>query len=317
MGSHRVRGLSQLHLGQDDDSPGVVTRLGPDLWALVEDVGVPLITAALVTTIASAYVDRACFRLTFADGTVLKGRRVESVPDAERLAVLGALLDPRHFPRVIARRGRSLLTQWIEGEPLAMEPAPAKLVRQCGQLHRTVHRCRVDSHAEGLRRRSTDWEPRLDRLLADLVAASALDAGSARAAYRLATRHAPRTPRVGLCHGDFCDENMVKDQGGTVHVVDNDSLAVDEFEYDMARTWYRWPMEQDAQCAYAEGYGRSEDAIGFAEHFLHWALTVVIESSTFRVRARTPRAREALARLQSLVKTEGRFETFPRVLAGA
>jgi hypothetical protein len=109
---------------------------------------------------------------------------------------------------------------------------------------------------------------------------------------------------------------MVEDQAGDIQVVDNDSLAVDEYEYDLARTWYRWPMSPAAERAYVDGYGRSEDGVRFAEHFLHWALTVVIESSAFRVRAQSPLAHEALARLHALLKTEGRLEAFPRLLAG-
>jgi thiamine kinase-like enzyme len=291
-------------------------RLGPDLSALVEDVGVPLIAAALVTTIASSRVDRACFRLTFADGTVLKGRRVESVGDAERLAVLTALLDARHFPRVIARRGRALLTPWIQGRAFAAGRDATALMRRCGALHRGIHRRRIDADVKPLRRRSTDWEPRLEKLLDELVMASAIDAGFARAVHHLASHHAPQAARSGLCHGDFCGENMVQDQAGDIQVVDNDSLAVDEYEYDLARTWYRWPLSPAALRAYVDGYGRSEHGIRFAEHFLHWALTVVIESSAFRVRARSPLAHEALARLRALLKTEGRFETFPRLLAG-
>lgn len=294
----------------------VAGHLGPDLSALVEDVGVPLVAAALVTTIASARVDRACFRLTFADGTVLKGRRVETVAGAERLAALTALLDARHFPRVIARRGRAILTPWIPGRAFAAGRPATALVRRCGALHREIHRCRIDAEVKQLRRRSADWEPRLDTWLADLVTASALDAASARAVHRLVTHHAPPASHSGLCHGDFCGENMVEDEAGDIQVVDNDSLAVDEYEYDLARTWYRWPMSPAAQRAYVDGYGRSEDGIRFAEHFLHWALTVVIESSAFRVRLQRPLARGALARLHALLRTEGRFEALPRLFAG-
>lgn len=310
--------VSRQELAGGSEAPfprAALDELGPDLQALVEEVGAPLVGAAAITSIPSARADRACFRLTFADGRVLKGRRVEAEADARRIHALGALLPARHFPRVLGRRGRALLTNWIEGQSLVAEP-PAAVLRRCGRMHRALHRLDVGPAFAGLRRRSVDWEPRLDRLLAELVAASALDGDLATEAYRLVVRHAPSRPRAGLCHGDFCGENMVRDRTGTLRVVDNDSLAIDEYEYDLARTWYRWRLSPEAQRAYAEGYGVSEDGAAFAAHFVHWALTVVIESSVFRLRANAPTVRDALERLRRLVQTEGRGAVLPRALAG-
>jgi thiamine kinase-like enzyme len=166
-----------------------------------------------------------------------------------------------------------------------------------------------------LRRRPADWEPRFDRLLADLVAAEALDPGAARETARLAVLHAPRTASVGLCHTDFCGENIVTDAAGTVFVIDNEGIAVDAYEYDLARTWYRWPMTELQQRAYAEGYGDHDHATRFASHFLYWALMALVESSAVRVRVRAASARIPLSRLAELLRSHGRGERFPRLLS--
>lgn len=287
-------------------------ELGADLRALVDDIGTPLLAAEPVTAVPSASTDRACFRLTFADGTVLKGRRVETVRDAERIVFLGSFLDTRVFPPVLARRGRAIVTSWVAGTPVSRREWTPALFRRCGRLQASLHAVVLGPADLSLRRRPAEWEPYLDGLLRGLAASEAIDVGTAGRIRALAARHAPHAPRQGLCHGDFCAENMIKTAPGPISVVDNDSLAVDAYEYDLARTWYRWPMESRAESAYAEGYGGSPWGQSFAEHFLHWALLVLVESSSFRIRARAPSAAVPLARLRVVLKREGRGDEFAR-----
>jgi thiamine kinase-like enzyme len=153
------------------------------------------------------------------------------------------------------------------------------------------------------------------QLLRALVAHRALDARDAREVHRLAAVHAPRAATARVCHTDLCPDNLVLTDGGQVSVVDTEGLTVDAAEYDLARTWYRWPMTASQQRAYAEGYGAHAHAAAFADHFLHWALQAVTESAAFRVRRRAAGAHVPLARLADLVRTHGRGEAFPRLLA--
>jgi hypothetical protein len=290
--------------------------LGPDLWGLTEDVGTPLLAAVPATTLPSVAAFRAAFRLTFSDGTVLKGRRVNSPDDAVRIEALSALLDTRHFPRILARRGRALLEPWRPGEPLRLDDRTTALFRACGSLQAALHRIPLPQTVGHLRRRPANWELRFDRLLADLVASGALDPGAGREIARLAVLHAPGTSSVGLCHTDFCAENIITDAVGAIFVIDNEDICVDACEYDLARTWYRWPMTELQQRAYAEGYGHHEHVDRFADHFLHWALMTLVESSAFRVRTRVPGASIPLERLAELLRSHGRGERFPRLLRG-
>lgn len=291
-----------------------IDELGPDLCALIGGVGVPLVAATLVTTIPSTRADRACFRLTFADGTVLKGRRVQTGADAERIDILGSFLNPRYFPRVVARQGRALLTDWVQGTSLRPDDCTVKVVRRCGRLHATLHRLVLSPAAANFRRRPLEWEPWLDASLRELVASEAIDVSLATGIARLVVRHAPRAPHAGLCHGDFCAENIIRGAAGAICVVDNDGITVDAYAYDLARTWYRWPMERREQQAYADGYGRSEHGRNFADHFLHWALMVLVGSCKYRVRARVPSMGVPLSRLRAVVESEGRTEGLPRLL---
>ena len=91
-------------------------------------------------------------------------------------------------------------------------------------------------------------------------------------------------------------------------------FAIDSPEYDLARTWYRWPMTAAQQQAYADGYGAHEHVARFAAHFLHWVLIVLVESAAYRARVGAATVRVPLQRLAYLLSPRGRNDSFPRVL---
>ena len=92
-------------------------------------------------------------------------------------------------------------------------------------------------------------------------------------------------------------------------VIDNEGLSVDAPEFDLARTWYRWPMTARQQRVYAEGYGIHDHSARFETHFLHWALMAVLDSAAYRIRAHPASARVPLDRLAALRETSIVFAT--------
>jgi Ser/Thr protein kinase RdoA (MazF antagonist) len=281
-----------------------------DLATLVHAVGVPLTAAELVTRLRAPAVDRACFRLTFADGRVLKGRQVETLEQAERLQALTARLDRRHFPAVLERHGRAFMTEWIEGTPLHHRRWTRRLLEECGGVHAAVHRLAVET-APRWRRRHGRWQTRMTAALGVLVDAARIDRGAARRAEGLASRFAPPAVALGMCHGDLCAENIVVNRDGRVVVVDNDSLAVDAWGYDLARTWYRWPMTDDQRRHYMAGYGRAAHLEDIEAHFIHWAITVLVEAAAFRVRVGVDGADRPLSALRRVLRDPVRGARFP------
>ena len=298
------------------DPAALEAWLGSDLSTLITAFGVPVAEVVPVTTIRSSG-PRASFRVTLADGQILKGRRLPGSADVVRIVRLSSLLDPRYFPPVLAHRGDALLTRWIPGRPA--EPAawtPARL-RTCGRLHAAIHRLPVSPDIASLPRRTSDWGTRLDQWLGELLACGALDAGQAAEVRRLTADSAPTRTSTGVCHTDFCADNIIITEAGRVCVVDNEGLTLDSRELDLARTWYRWPMTPTQLRAYADGYGAHDHSASFADHFLHWALLAVLDSAAYRTRARHASVRIPLDRLQELLRTQGRNEPFPRVLSRA
>jgi len=285
-------------------------RMPEDLQVLVSEVAVPLVGALLVTTLPSPRVDRACWRLTFADGRVLKGRYVETVEQADRLEALTRRLDHRSFPPVLSRYRRALLTAWVDGTPLDRRRWSTAMLGACGAVHGAVHRTRVESRPAWYRRHG-DWHARLESRLRDLVDARVIEAVEARRAETLAGRFAPEAAASGLCHGDFCAENIIVDGHARPVVVDNDSIAVDAYGYDLARTWHRWPMTEAQSHAYMAGYGPAGHLAEVEAHFVHWAAVVLVEAAAFRVQVGLDGADVPLRRLHALLQAPHRYGRFP------
>ena len=289
-------------------------ELGLDLCRLIAAVGVPVVAVRPITTIPAVDGQRGSFRVTLADGQTLKARRLRTPSDVERITRLSSLLDPQFFPPILAHRGCGVLTRWIPGRSMRSEDWTPSALRLCGALHAAFHRLPIAADVASLRRSPSRSEQRLTQLLDELVVHRALDACQANAVEYLTSLTAPPSQSTAVCHRDFCDDNIIMSRGGQLCVVDNETIAIDSPEYDLARTWYRWPMTASQQQAYADGYGAHEHVRRFAAHFLHWALIVLVESAAYRARAGAAPIRVPLQRLTDLLRTGGRHESFPHLL---
>jgi hypothetical protein len=136
---------------------------------------------------------------------------------------------------------------------------------------------------------------RLERRFAELVERHAWDAGDAQAALDVSRQYAPATCEVGLTFGDFCRENLVRRGSGEICLVDTEELSMSACDYDLARTWYRWPMTRRDRQAYLDGYRRRRSPAEFIAHLPYWAVAAIVDSALFRERlhgdARLPRER--------------------------
>jgi thiamine kinase-like enzyme len=284
-------------------------QFGEDLWALVGALDAPLVGVTCVSSLPSRHRQRGAFRLELPGGRVLKGRRLESSTQAERIEDLSRLLDHRYFPRVLARRGCALLMEWIEGRPLAPSDCHPDLLRRCGALQGSLHS--IPLAPLPARRHAQNWRTRLDEEIEVLVRRQALGRRDGEEASRLAVAYAPDCFAVGFSHGDFCLENMVMRSPGRVCVIDNESLVIGAYEYDLARTWYRWPMNSREHKAYFVGYEGYRSAAAFRAHFPHWAVIALVKAALFRVQSQTRDVWVPIQRLEALLR-EARGRTSRR-----
>ena len=298
----RANGAGRRADGQALRIRDAPARLGADLWALVAGLDAPLVAARILTSLPSPVMTHASFRLRLANGRTVKGRRVETPDQAQRIAELLPRLGSRHFPRVLARHGCALLETWIPGTALARVAVGARVYRRCGRILGSIHITRPPDRMVTWPRSVVHLLATAERQLAQLEGLGALSPASARRALRHLRDAVPDDITVGIIHRDFCAENIVLTPTRSLHVVDNETIRIDAPEWDLARTWYRWPMTPPQREAFLTGYRSRRDPTSFVRHFPFWSIAALVDTALFRLRARTPAAALPVRRLAALLR---------------
>jgi hypothetical protein len=288
--------------GQIVVAPGLEPIIGADLLALIRERSESLVSLTEVSALPSPVRRRAAFRLEFAGGLTLKGRRLESAARASRIErFLGLGLDG--FPRVLSRRGDALLIEWVEGRVLsALDPVPPAVLEQCGRMLGALHRLEAP---EWLGVRSLSPEDSLAKLQMAaglLSAAGELDRHLARMAVEAAAAARPRRVSGGITHKDFCAENIVLGPSRGPVSVDNGTVSFGPLDLDLARTWCRWPLSAADWQHFLRGYSEFRSHAGFAEHFAFWVIAALVASASSRLHSGTGHHREPLERLRRLLE---------------
>jgi aminoglycoside phosphotransferase (APT) family kinase protein len=279
--------------------------LGPDLAGLIKGIDSRLSGVVRLTELHSSNDARGCYGLRFANGQTFKYRRMQTAERAEMLERLLSHLASPHIPRILARHGSGLLIEFVHGRRLQRSDQDHRLLEWCGALQGRIH----SADTEGLD--LTTWAPiseeasELEASIDDLVGRGALERAMADDLLALATGGPPQPAageHAGVIHRDFCAENILLGPSGRIHLVDNESIDVGPLDYDLARTWYRWPMGPRERAAYWKGYARFRDPLSFASSFVYWAVAVLVESALFRLEFGTPKAIVPLRRLRILLR---------------
>jgi aminoglycoside phosphotransferase (APT) family kinase protein len=277
-------------------------NIGPELSSVSAGVGVPLVSMIPLTRWPSAVRRRGAWRLRFADGSVLKGVLFDSPAAADRVELILRALGDRHFPQVLARGGAAMLLPWVEQRAFSNHPfGPAEL-RRCAQVQGWMHSLDA-AHLSGAGADTTEsWWTRLEAASEHLEQQGGRLSTDARRLLVLAREHSPTRTARGIVHGDLCAENIVVQSPERLFVVDNETLHVAAPDYDLARTWYRWPMLAADWRRYLSAYAEQRSPAQFEAHFVYWAALVLIESARWHLMLATGGAGIPLRRLRALAR---------------
>lgn len=273
----------------------------PDLFELISEEPSEVTDIEELPSLAPDDLRTASIRIDFADGRTLKGCRTPTPAHALRIVDLCESFSPGLIAGVYRRRGRVLLEQWVEGESLE-ESVPSLIdVQIAGELLGKIHS--MESHgadppylptvAQRLERVRTD----LDRL----CIRSLLSETQSEVAEALCASSTPETYSTGIIHGDFGPHSVVND-GTRLIAIGHARLGIEALDFDLARTWYRWPMTPDQQIAFLDGYGTQRDAGSFQKHFCFWAISVLTRSAISHVSQHTGCEDRSLNRLRSILE---------------
>jgi Ser/Thr protein kinase RdoA (MazF antagonist) len=259
---------------------GPVAAVPPRLAALVRDAGGGLLRATPITALRSREAART-FRLELADGRTLKGRVLESEARAAEMQRLVALAGDG-YAQVLARDGEAVLEEWVAGRPPAADDWTAALLRQAGALLGRLHA--LSAPPEAAARGTAFATAQLEERLAIAARHGALSPSVLRAARSATRAWRPMRAATGLVHVDFCAENLILAAPGRLACVDNATLTTGALDGDLARTWYRWPLDAAGRQAFLAGYEAHRGAGGFLAHAAFWALHALAISLAFRAR---------------------------------
>jgi hypothetical protein len=271
-----------------DSPPGPRIDLGPATGPLLAGLGAPVHAAVALPGSRSTAPPHGSYRLDLVDGRTVKLRQSISPARARGYALLVRdLADPR-LVRVLARRLNLTLEEWVPGACLDGTAIRDGHVTAGAALLGSLHAiARVGSRPV---RRTVSTRPVREALEADLRTlrdAGAIDEDRARRLLAAAARHDPRVAATSVIHKDLCPENLVIDPHGALRAVDNEWMTVGPTGFDLARTWYRWPMSDPMWRSYLSAYARFADPEPTLAHFTFWRIAAVAKSARIRITRRT------------------------------
>jgi len=272
--------------------------LGAELTALVDQLATPICALEPIGRLVSPLSVRAAFKLSLADGSLLKARRLESERRCASLAELSPLLAGLPFNRALAFRGTALLEQWMPGRPFADADARPRRLREAGALLGRLHRLQLPATP---RPATNATRARLLRKveaqLHQLCELALLSANQVSELLSEAAPNLPETLEIGLMHHDFCAENLIVRTDGGLWVVDNEDLRVGPLDGDLARAFLRWPMSSTQRAAFLSGYRRHRSDAAYWAHARFWSIWALAGATLFRANRELPSA-DLLLRLR-------------------
>ena len=191
------------------------SKLDPDLNHLLSRYGSSVISLDEITSLRSQRQLKDSFKISLADGEIVKARRFVSEDKRTRYCDLSSLLADLPVARILAAHGKATLEEWVDGVPLATGQVTTDQSYQLGTLLGKMHS--TADIPECYRNDFPGADQQLARISESLSVLSSLLPGKRslfNTLQELAARHQPERFETGLIHADFCPQNMVVKSGG-------------------------------------------------------------------------------------------------------
>ena len=80
------------------------------------------------------------------------------------------------------------------------------------------------------------------------------------------------------------------DPGGVIRAIDNEGMRIGPAGFDLARTWYRWPMSTEHWRLFISTYAHHADPEKVLAQFPFWQIAAVAQSACLRLTRGTAHA---------------------------
>ena len=279
----------------------LATLVGEDVIAALTMLDADPIDAVCITGLPAEQTDRATFRIRLADGRVVKARRFRRAAKAERFARIVRTLSHERLRPPLLVADRVSIEAWVDGTPVSALPRSTERLLQAADLLGSIHAPRTPFSGPSPSRSTSALLASTRRRIADLGGRGVLTRAEVSVLLHVMQRLAPSAAEVGVTHNDFCAENLVEDARGSLVVVDNEGIRRGFLDYDLARTWYRWPMAEDDWHAFAARYQSWRPESANADAVVFWRIAAVVKSAHLRAARRTADAALPIDRLRVLL----------------
>ena len=199
-----------------------------------------------------------------------------------------------------------MLIEWVNGKSISSAENSSELLARCGNIHYSIHSTHMPDKVTKpyLKKKNTDASKGIELIrsqVEELCEKAILEKSDGKILLKLIETHIPSDFEYGLVAGDFCAENLILNHYEKIFLIDNEKLSIDAYDYDLARTLYRWPMSPDQRVTYLESYNHYRDIKSFKEHFLFWLIKVLLKSINFRLSVGTNMVSVPIDRLNFLL----------------
>lgn len=285
-----------------DRNDNLSQHFDADLQLLLDALAVKIEAAQEITQLRSATQKKAVYKLTLTDGRILKARRHQSERHRLRVSSLMPLLSDLPLARVVAERGKVTLEEWVEGAALGDGGISREQIYAAGEILGLMHGKHRGELPVAAEESDAGWHLEKIRIhLETVVSSGSLTLEEAREIVTIADQCRPEMIETGVIHGDYCAENIVLTPAGELTLVDNEAVRVGPLDYDIARSWCRWPMVASQREAFADGYQRNRPMDRFYSHQRFWAIRALALSMNVHAKHGKPKqiVLDALLRLGS------------------
>ena len=235
---------------------------------------------------------RRTWRVTLADGTLVKVRQLEDIAAAN--ALLAARRDlPGFFAPVIAAHDELLVEAWIDGQTLTDEEASGR-AHELGAMMGALHQQSAQPGTRVVVERQQAQA--FDHL--DALARRGLLSAAATTALTGLLNAEKVDDRQAIVHLDFAAENIVRAADDRLHVIDNEWLRSGAPGADIGRCYARWAASDAGWSRFLEGYRSAGGSPSAASMF--WLVAMSAASVMIRIDDPLERVQRPLARLTRL-----------------
>ena len=246
--------------------------------------------------------EASVLRLELVDGRCVKLRQYPSPEAADR--VWSSLRHAKGvtLPLPLIRLGNTMVTEYVEGEPLdrylrrATAADRRNMVRRVAWLAANLHKI---SGTRGRPRLPTEHRQLITVVARRLGRRRLLDRGTVAALTGLTL---PPAVRYVSTHGDLHPDNIVVEPSRRLRAVDEERIDKRPAAFDLARIVMRWPLDVGLEHALLTAYDRAGgDSRHYRDHRTFWIAVALSTSAVYRLYYALPGLRPVASELRRLV----------------